>query len=275
MKFEDRSQEETERQERCTRGDVWKLAKNIFKLKVTEKATFYLPSDEWVLPAASTAKPEEREFVVDSGASVHVVSKKDLNSAELETMRISRNPTTVVTANGEVLTKEETTVFVRELDLFVTVMLLEDTPAVLYSENSAKITGIITIGPAVGNHISSKNGRKINCNTAKYVPFVLSTSSSTSSSSTSPSSSSQESVTLTEHPPSTRSDSMSKEVHGNVSHGTAETENPNKNDDNEEGRGNLSHDLPEWLQDFKHGLVELPSGPRAKVVSGTQSIFTQ
>ena len=40
--------------------------------------------------AASTIKPEEREFVVDSGASVHMVSKRDLDSAELETMLIRR-----------------------------------------------------------------------------------------------------------------------------------------------------------------------------------------
>ena len=59
-----------------------------------------------------------------------MVSKKDLNSVELETTRISKNPTTV-TANGEVQTREEGTVYVKELDLFVTVMLLEETPAVL------------------------------------------------------------------------------------------------------------------------------------------------
>ena len=41
-------------------------------------------------------------------------------------MRTSR-----MTANGEVQTREEATVFVKELDLFVTVMLLEETPAVL------------------------------------------------------------------------------------------------------------------------------------------------
>ena len=57
--------------------------------------------------------------------------KKKRNSAELETVRASKSPTTVVTANGEVQTEEEATVYVRELDLFVTVMLLEDTPAVL------------------------------------------------------------------------------------------------------------------------------------------------
>ena len=34
-----------------------------------------------------------------------MLSKKDLNSAELETRRISRSPTTVVTANSEVQTK--------------------------------------------------------------------------------------------------------------------------------------------------------------------------
>ena len=36
-----------------------------------------------------------------------------------------------MTANGEVQTREEATVYVKELDLFVTVMILEDTPAVL------------------------------------------------------------------------------------------------------------------------------------------------
>ena len=40
-------------------------------------------------------------------------------------------PTTVVTANCEVQTKEEATVYVRVLDLFVIVKLLEDKPAVL------------------------------------------------------------------------------------------------------------------------------------------------
>ena len=46
---------------------------------------------------------------MDSGAGVHMVSKRDVDSAELETMRRSRNPTTVMTANGEVQTREEPT----------------------------------------------------------------------------------------------------------------------------------------------------------------------
>ena len=38
---------------------------------------------------------------------MHMVSKRDHNSAELETMRTSRSPATVMTANGEVQTREE------------------------------------------------------------------------------------------------------------------------------------------------------------------------
>ena len=106
-KFEDRSQEETEWQERCAREASWKLAKHILKLKEKDKTTFFSPSENICLPAPSTLKPEEREFVVDSGASMHMIGKKDLNSAELETVTTSRSPTTVITANGEVQTHEE------------------------------------------------------------------------------------------------------------------------------------------------------------------------
>ena len=129
-KFEDRSQEETEWQERCAREAAWKLAKNVFKLKEHERAAFFSPSENRCLPA-SNLKPEEREFVVDSRASMHMISKKDLNSAEMDTLTKSRSPTTVITANGEVQTHEEATVYVKELDVFLTMKVLENTPAVL------------------------------------------------------------------------------------------------------------------------------------------------
>ena len=40
----------------------WNLGKNMYKLKEEDKATFYSPAEEWVLPAASTKELEEREF---------------------------------------------------------------------------------------------------------------------------------------------------------------------------------------------------------------------
>ena len=50
---------------------------------------------------------------------------------ELETVRVSRNPTTVITATGEVHANEEAQENVHYLSLFVTVQILEDTLAVL------------------------------------------------------------------------------------------------------------------------------------------------
>ena len=91
-KIEDRSQEERQKGKSDT---AWRLAKSIPKLKEIHKTAFFSPSENWCLPSPSTLKPEEREFVVDSSASMHMISKKDLNSAELETMTTSRSPTTV------------------------------------------------------------------------------------------------------------------------------------------------------------------------------------
>ena len=62
-------------QELGAREAAWKLAKNVFKLKEHEKAAFF-SSPENRCHLASSLKPEEREFVVDSGASMHMISKK-------------------------------------------------------------------------------------------------------------------------------------------------------------------------------------------------------
>ena len=62
---------------------------------------------------------------------MHMLNRKNLNSAELETVTTSRSPTIVITANGEVQTHEEATLYVKELDMFLTMKVLKDTPAVL------------------------------------------------------------------------------------------------------------------------------------------------
>ena len=68
---------------------------------------------------------------MDPGAAVHMISKKGFDSADLETVTASRSPMTVITTNGEVQTHEEATVYVRELEKFLSMKLLEDTPAIL------------------------------------------------------------------------------------------------------------------------------------------------
>ena len=122
-KFEERTPEETSRQEDCARNAAWDLAKNIFKLKAEDEATFYSPV-KIKAPALVSKSTEDCMLVLDSGTSMHMLSKKDLSSDELDTLKRSRNPTTLVTASGEVQTNEEAQVYVQDLDLFVTVQIL-------------------------------------------------------------------------------------------------------------------------------------------------------
>ena len=199
-----------------------------------------------------------------------------------------------MTANGEVLPKEEATMYVRELDLFVTMMLLEQTPAVLSLGKLCEDHGYTFHWTCGQKPHLTKNGKRINCKISNYVPFVvpgLSTSSSTSSSPASSTFSSLDTVISTENPATERSEITSEGSRGNPSRGSAETENTKKNEDDEELRSELLPDVPEWLQDFKEIMVdkdvqphqhspcssrELPMEPRAKVVpgSGNHSIYT-
>ena len=54
-----------------------------------------------------------------------------LSDAEMDTLTNSYSSTIVITANGEVQTHEEATVYVKELEKFLTMEVLESTPAVL------------------------------------------------------------------------------------------------------------------------------------------------
>ena len=68
----------------------------------------------------------EREFLVDSAASMHTMNKTGLSPAELETVKVSPLPTTVITASID--TTEEAS-YVKDLDMLVTAQPLEDTSA--------------------------------------------------------------------------------------------------------------------------------------------------
>ena len=272
-KFEDRSQEETERQELNAREAAWKMARCIMKLKEIHKTTFFSPSENWCLPSPSTIKPEKREFVVDSGASMHMISKKDLNSAALETVTTSRSPTKAIIANGEVQTNEEATVYVKELDIFLTMKVLDDIPAVLSLEKLCDEHGYSyewTNGQKP-HHI--KNGFRIQCNTENFVPMVvpgLSTSSSSnllSSTSMTPSRQSSSSSTSPSITSSTvSSESVARQVRGDpyfpetlqeLLNKPTKKPKPNKNENHEQVREDpYNFDVPEWLQEFRENLVD-------------------
>ena len=113
---------------------------------------------------------------------MHMISKKDLSKAEMDTLTKSCSPTRVITANGEVQTHEEAIVYVKELDIFLTVKVLENTPTVLSlgklcDENGYSYEWI--------NGQKPRRGIRIICNTENFVPIVVPGLSSSSSGSSS------------------------------------------------------------------------------------------
>ena len=126
MKFEDRSQEETERQHRCARSSKKKNKTRLHSTFPRKNGCSRLREQ----------KSRRKESLWQIPERICLWSAKDLSSADLEAMRTSKSLTTVVTANGEVQTRGEATENVKQLNLFVTVMLLEETPAVLSLEET-------------------------------------------------------------------------------------------------------------------------------------------
>ena len=221
---------------------------------------------------------------------MHMISKKDLSNAEMDTLTKSYSPTIVITANGEVQTHEEAMVYVKELDTFLTMKVLENTPALLSlgklcDENGYSYEWIDGQKP----HLI-KDGIRIICNTENFVPFVvpgLSSSSSGSSSafrtpmkqeshSSSSSSSSSSSPTVSEiqireREDATNSDTSPVPVSNSVDDRSwrpeyaqaNKTPTTNKKEPKMERNDPLltdsvheSSEIPEWLQEFREILVD-------------------
>ena len=216
---------------------------------------------------------------------MQMISKKDLNDAELETLTTSRSPTTVITANGEVQTHEEATVYVKELDIFLTMKVFEDTPAVLTlgklcDENGYSHEWINGQKP----HLI-KNGIRKQCNTENFVPIVfpgLSTSSSSSSHpstsmtplkreshSSSSSSSSSSSPTVSEIQTREREDRIESDIspvqvstsvddRSGRPDDTQANKNPNpkKKESKKEQSESLCSEISELLQEFREHFVD-------------------
>ena len=205
----------------------------------------------------------------------------------MDTLTKSCSPAIVITANGEVQTHEEATVYVKELEKVLTMKVLENTPAVL------------SLGKLCDEHGYSyewvngqkphliENGIRIQCNTENFVPIMVPGLSSSSSSNfpsstsmtpsrqevdppTSSSSSSTSPTTTVSSDSETRARedlsgidsypvSVSSEHVEREDLCTKPTKNPkpNKNDDHEKDRRDpFCSDITEWLQEFRENLVD-------------------
>ena len=209
---------------------------------------------------------------------MHMISKKDLSDAEMDTLTKSCSLTIVITANGEVQTHEEAIVYVKELDIFLTMKVLENTPAVLslgklFDENGYSYEWINGQKP----HLI-KDGIRIICNTENFVPIVvpgLSSSSSGSSStlrtpmkqeshSSSSSSLTVSEIQIREREDATNSDTSPVPVSNSVDNGSGQPDETqanqipkrNKKETTIERGNPLDSEIPEWLQEFRENLVD-------------------
>ena len=195
----------------------------------------------------------------------------------------SCSPTIVITANREVQTHEEAIVYIKELEIFLTMKVLENTPAVLplgklCDENGYSYERINGQKP----HLI-KDGIRTICNTENFVPIVvpgLSCSSSASSStlrtpmkqshSSSSSSSSPSSPTVGEISVREREDALDSDISPvpvselvDDRSGKAEEiqakkiPKTNKKETTIERRNPCGDsEIPEWLQEFRENMVD-------------------
>ena len=216
---------------------------------------------------------------------MHMISKKDLNDSEMDTLTKSCSPTIVITVNGEVQTHEEATVYVKELDIFLTLKVVENTPAILSlgklcDENGYSFESINGQKP----HLIT-NGIRTQCNTENFVPIVVpglsASSSSPSDQSTSrtlsrqgshcstSSSSSSSSPTVSNTKTREREDRIESDISPVTVSTTVDersgrpdvdqaskTPKTNKKEPPKERRDPLYSEIPEWLQEFKENLVD-------------------
>ena len=118
---------------------AWNPHKHVFyvkEIRVQACENFVRPPNrttrEKIVAPRSDCNHEDREFIVDSGESLHMRSHSELTSGEKKVPSgDEKEPTNIMTAQGLGGSTEETTVHVNDLDVFITTMLLEDSPAAL------------------------------------------------------------------------------------------------------------------------------------------------
>ena len=185
----------------------------------------------------------------------------------MDTLTKLCSPTIVTTANGEVQTHEEATVYVKELDIFLTMKVLEDTPAVLSLGKLCDENGYFDEWINGQKSHLIKNGIRMQCNTENFVPIVVPGLSTSSSSSSHPSTSMTPSRQESHHSTSTSSSSTSPTTTVSIDSETREREDqsgidsppvpvPSSNVKEIERGDPLYSDILEWLQEFRENLVD-------------------
>ena len=91
----------------------------------------------------------------------------------MDTLTKSYSSTIVITANGDVQTNEVTVVYVKELDIFLTLKVFQNTPAVLSLGKLCDETRVFLRNDECQRAHLIDNGIRIPCNTENFIPIVV------------------------------------------------------------------------------------------------------
>ena len=114
----------------------------MIKPKTTKRKLFTVPDVTAVIKKSTEGicalgcpqtqvKDKLRRYLVDSGASFHLVQWKDLTAREKESVRYASREVTLSTANGEVEVQKIVDINIHELNKTVHACLMEDGPPIL------------------------------------------------------------------------------------------------------------------------------------------------
>ncbi len=110
---------------------------------------------------------------MDSGASYHLVDAKDLTRAERRAIRKLTDPIPLSTANGVVWATYQTDIYVNELGITVTAIILENTVPVLSLGKLVDEEGFDYIWKSQRIPFLEKGETKVLCYPTNNVPFIM------------------------------------------------------------------------------------------------------
>ena len=267
-KCEDRSHEETGRQQRCAREQgLESLPENIQAQRKLDKSYILLALGRMGTILAASTRRAGGEWVFGRFRSKYAYGQQERPwlLLKLETMRIieksddgddGQRRCAKQDKKPQCVSKNWTHswrwCFLKKLPQFTSL-----------GEALRRSWNILTTGPAVKNPHLTKNGKRVNCNISNYVPFVV------------PGLSTKFfnfiftwffNIFIAGFCDRKGKSSKRSEIKEGVSygvhplHGSAETKNTNNNDD-DKVRSELLQDLPDWLQEFRENLFgELHQG---------------
>jgi hypothetical protein len=178
--------EENRYYESWNRDQAYRLHKEIAGKNMVSEEEFFvskgttllggggiLKTTKFAAKANKNTRISTREFIVDSGASFHLVSEDSLTPEEEATKVELDHPIEVQTANGDVNITHKCRVYVFELDLWIWAHLLESTIAVLSLGALCLVHEFRYAWEAGHDPILSKGNIEVRCRPRNNVPFIF------------------------------------------------------------------------------------------------------